>query len=181
MTGEPTRVSAEQVRVATLRRERREARDRWVRLVAIALAVLVADQILKEVVRGRMVPGEDIRVAPGLEITRVTNEGIAFGLFPGNQVVVATLTMIALSVIAISLLGLVRRNMTAAIGAGLLIGGSLGNLMDRLIHGGVTDYIDVVRFPAFNLADVGITVGAALVVLGLLRAADDEDFAEGAA
>jgi signal peptidase II len=176
---EPTRVSLDDVRRATERRERREARGRWTRLVALALGVLVADQVVKEFIRAEFAPGEDRPVFPGFELTRVTNEGIAFGLFPGNQVVVATLTIVALTVIAVALLGIVRRNMTAAVGAGLLIGGSLGNLFDRVIHGGVTDYIDLVRWPAFNLADVGITVGAALVVLGLLRAADDEDFAEG--
>lgn len=174
------RVSAEQVEHAALRRRRREARERWARLGLVALAVLVADQILKEIVRGSLEPREDIAVLPGLDITRVTNEGIAFGLFPGRQAVVALLTIVALTAIAIALSTLVKRNTMAAVGAGLLLGGSLGNLIDRVIHGGVTDYIDLARWPAFNLADIGITVGAAMIVLGLLRTADDDDRAHGA-
>ena len=54
------------------------------------------------------------------------------------------------------------------------MGGSLGNLIDRLAHGAVTDFIDFARWPAFNVADIGITVGAALIVLGLLRDGDGE-------
>lgn len=174
------RVSAEQVENAAVRRRRREARVRWTRLGLVALAVLVADQILKETVRGSLAPREDIAVLPGLDITRVTNEGIAFGLFPGRQAVVALLTIVALTAIAIALATLVKRNTMAAVGAGLLLGGSLGNLLDRVIHGGVTDYIDLARWPAFNLADIGITVGAAMIVLGLLRTADDDDRPHGA-
>ncbi|HWH14842.1 MAG TPA: signal peptidase II [Miltoncostaeaceae bacterium] len=171
---EGTRVSAEQVRVAAERRERREARTRGIRLVVVALAVLVADQALKEAVRSGMARGESRELLPFLELTRVTNEGIAFGLFPGRQAVIAGLTLVALCLIAVALAGLVRRNMTAAVGAGLLVGGSMGNLLDRVLHGGVTDYIDFRFWPAFNLADVGITVGAAMVVMGLLRTDDDD-------
>ena len=87
----------------------------------------------------------------------------------------AVLTVIALSAIAIALAGLVARNAMVAVGAGLLVGGSLGNLIDRLVHGAVTDFIDLARWPAFNLADCGITIGAVLIVLGLLRDADEAD------
>jgi len=172
---ERTRLSAEQVRVAAERRERRQARERGVRLAVVAVAVLAADQILKEAVRSGMARGETRELLPFLDLTRVTNEGIAFGLFPGRQAVVAGLTLVALCLIAVALAGLVRRNMTAAVGAGLLVGGSVGNLLDRVLHGGVTDYIDFALWPAFNLADIGITSGAALVVLGLLRTSDAED------
>lgn len=172
---EPTRVSADDVRRAAERRKRRQARERWSRLAMLAAVILVVDQAIKENVRATMDPGESIRLIPGLKLTRVTNEGIAFGLFPGRQTVVAVLTVIALAAIALALSGLVKRNMTAAIGCGLLVGGSLGNLFDRLAHGGVTDYIDFVYWPAFNIADIGITVGAVLIVVGLLRHADEED------
>ena len=76
--------------------------------------------------------------------------------------------MVALCAIAVALAGLVARNATVAAGAGLLVGGSLGNLLDRLAHGEVTDFIDPARWPAFNVADCGITVGAVLIVLGLI-------------
>jgi len=82
---------------------------------------------------------------------------------------VSVLTVTALCAIAIALAGLVSRNPMVAAGAGLLVGGSVGNLVDRVLHGAVTDFIDPVRWPAFNVADIGIVVGASLIVLGLLR------------
>jgi signal peptidase II len=167
------------VRQAIERRRRRQTKARWWRFGALALLVLVLDQISKAIVRATLDPREVIEVFRGLDISRVTNEGIAFGLFPGRQAAVAVLTVVALCAIAIALAGLVARNNMVAAGAGLLVGGSLGNLIDRLAHGAVTDFIDLTRWPAFNVADIGITVGAALIVIGLLRDGE-EDADEGA-
>jgi signal peptidase II len=159
------------------RRRRRQTKARWWRFAAFALLVLVLDQIAKALIRATLAPREAVDVFPGFDVSRVTNEGIAFGLFPGRQSAVAVLTVLALCAIAIALAGLVARNNTVAIGAGLLVGGSVGNLIDRLVHGAVTDFIDFARWPAFNVADIGITVGAALIVLGLLQdgEGDEED------
>ncbi len=151
------------------RRRRRQTKARWWRFGAFALLVLVLDQISKAAIRATLDPREIVEVFPGFDVSRVTNEGIAFGLFPGRQSAIAILTVLALCAIAIALAGLVARNDTVAIGAGLLVGGSLGNLIDRLARGAVTDFIDFARWPAFNVADMGITVGAVLIVLGLLR------------
>jgi signal peptidase II len=159
----------EAVERAAARRERREARARWRRFILLAVAVLVADQIAKAIVRGSLAVGESHQILPGFSITRVTNEGIAFGLFPGRQSVVAILTVVALCGIALTLAGFAHRHALVSAGGGLLVGGSVGNLIDRLMHNGVTDYLDPAHWPAFNLADVGITVGAALIVLGLLQ------------
>lgn len=156
------------------RRRRRQTKTRWWRFGGLAVLVLVLDQICKAVVRETLAPGEVVDVVPGFDISRTTNEGIAFGLFPGRQSAVAVLTVVALCAIAIALAGLVARNDVVAAGAGLLVGGSLGNLADRLAHGAVTDFLDPARWPAFNVADIGITVGAALIVLGLLRDGDDD-------
>ena len=82
---------------------------------------------------------------------------------------VAILTVVALSGIALTLAGFAHRHPLVSAGGGLLVGGSVGNLIDRLMHNGVTDYLDPAHWPAFNLADVGIVVGAALIVLGLLQ------------
>jgi signal peptidase II len=164
----------EAVARAAAQRERRLWMSRWRRLAFLAAAVLVADQACKALVRARLDPGETVEVFPGFSISRVSNEGIAFGLFPGRQVVVAVLTVVALCGIALVLVGLVRRHPIVAAGGGLLVGGSLSNLIDRLADGGVTDYLDPARWWAFNLADVGIVVGAALIVHGLLTTDDDD-------
>jgi signal peptidase II len=160
---------------AIARRRRRQTQARWWRFGFLAVLVMVADQISKEVVRRTIDLRETIEIFPGFDLSRVTNEGIAFGLFPGRQAAVAILTVVALCAIAVALAGLVARNATVAAGAGLLVGGSLGNLIDRLAHGAVTDFLDPARWPAFNLADCGITVGAVLIVLGLMRDAEEDE------
>lgn len=159
----------EQVLRAIARRERREARSRWKLAGLLAAGVLVIDQLAKIVVRASLEPRDSIDLVPGLALTRVNNTGIAFGLFPGRASMISLLTLLALCAIGVALAGLVTRNPLVAAGAGMLIGGSLGNLIDRVRFGAVTDFIDPARWPAFNLADVGIVVGSCLIVVGLLN------------
>ena len=154
---------------ANARRMRRESQRRWTWFAVVAVAAFLADQLTKVVVRASLAPGEQVDVVPGFDLVRARNEGIAFGLFPGKTGAVAALTLVALVVIAFALLRLARRSMMAAVGGGLLIGGSIGNLVDRLANDGVTDFIDVSAWPAFNVADMAIMAGAALVAIGLLR------------
>ena len=163
----------EAVADAIARRHRRQTKARWYLFAVLAALVVVLDQITKAVIRGQLDLRDRHEVTSWFSISRVNNEGIAFGLFPGRQGAIAVLTVVALSAIAIALAGLVSRNPMVAAGAGLLVGGSLGNLIDRLAHGAVTDFIDLARWPAFNIADCGITIGAVLIVLGLM--ADDRE------
>jgi len=160
---------------AIARRQRRQTKARWWRFGILAAVVLVLDQVAKIVVRASLEPRESIAVFPGFSISRVSNEGIAFGFFPGRQAVVAVLTVVALSAIAVALAGLVSRNALVAAGAGMLVGGSLGNLIDRLAHGAVTDFLDFTRWPAFNLADCAITIGAVLIVIGLMQDGEEDE------
>ncbi|MGD9694941.1 MAG: signal peptidase II [Thermoleophilia bacterium] len=165
----------EAVEHAAARRLRRQAHTRWWILGALALVAFALDQITKAIIRSNLELRESHDVFPGFDISRVNNEGIAFGLFAGRQSAIAILTVVALCAIAIALAGLVARNAVVAAGAGLLVGGSLGNLVDRLWHGAVTDFLDFAHWPAFNVADCGITVGAVLIVLGLLREDGERD------
>jgi signal peptidase II len=147
----------------------------WTWLAGIAGAIIVADQITKIAVRAAIEPGDTIDVLPGVDLVRARNKGIAFGLLPGNQGIVVGLTFVALAIIALVLARLAYTSRTVAIGGGLLLGGSLGNLLDRLARGGVTDFIDVPLWPAFNVADVAIVAGAAVIALGLLQREPDEE------
>jgi signal peptidase II len=135
--------------------------------VSIALGVLILDQISKIIVRATIERGEHISLVPGFELSRVRNEGIAFGLFPGRVELVASLTVIALVAIGFAVVRSSHRSLAVAVGGGMLIGGSIGNLIDRAFRGGVTDFLDPISWPAFNVADIGIVCGAALIVLGL--------------
>lgn len=174
MSGEATPSMREAVDQATSRRMRKQLRTRWASFLVGASVTLGLDQLTKVIVRATIEPGETIGVFPGFQLVRARNEGIAFGFFPGNRGVIAVLTVVAMVVIAWALLRFARSSLLVAVGGGLLIGGSVGNLIDRLAHGGVTDFFDPVSWPAFNVADIGIVVGAGLAALGLLRAGGTE-------
>lgn len=132
---------------------------------AAALATLAADQASKAAIRSSLEPGERADVIFGVDFVRVTNDGVAFGLLGGQRGVTLAITLAA---IALLVALVVRhpdvRGLWAAVG--LLVGGAIGNLVDRLAHGRVTDFIDVGAWPAFNLADVAITAGVVLLLIG---------------
>lgn len=146
------------------RRERRTARGRWRAMAVLAAAAFAVDQIAKGAVRQRIGRGEDWVHLAGLAIGHSRNDGIAFGLFAGSGRVVGFATAIFLPALALGLGQLARGGMMAALGGGLLLGGSVSNLVDRLLRGHVTDYIELGLWPAFNLADVAIVCGAGLFI-----------------
>ena len=136
----------------------------WVRVLLVAAAVLALDQLTKAIVRSSMTLGESRRVIGGLlDISYVHNKGVAFGALAGGGAIVAALTGVALGAIVVYF---VMRSRTAYLWlpVGMLLGGALGNLLDRAREGAVTDFIDPVWWPAFNVADACIVLG----VLGLL-------------
>ncbi|MGB2850269.1 MAG: signal peptidase II [Solirubrobacterales bacterium] len=137
----------------------------------VALAALGLDQLSKAVVRSEISPGERIDFILGIDWVRVGNDGIAFGLFDnaGAGVLVAAAASFTL-LLGYFLLSSDRAGLWLPIG--LLAGGALGNLIDRIAHGAVTDFIDLPRWPAFNVADIEITVGVILMTLLYLRDPD---------
>lgn len=146
------------------RRERRTARGRWRAMAVLAAAAFAVDQIAKWAVRQTIGGGEDWVHAGGLAIGHNRNDGIAFGLFAGSGRVVGLATAVLLPALALGLGLLARGGIMAALAGGLLLGGSTSNLVDRLVRGEVTDYIEVGLWPAFNLADVAIVCGAGLFI-----------------
>jgi signal peptidase II len=140
----------------------------WALAGALCGLVFAADQAAKAAVEANLVLGEKVEVLGPLELTLSHNRGVAFGLAGGGGVVLILLAAVALGVIAY----LFASNVTKSgmwIAVGLLAGGALGNLADRIRADAVTDYIDVASWPAFNLADVAITGGVVLLVLLYLR------------
>lgn len=130
-----------------------------------AAAVLVADQASKLAAVAWLQPVQSVSVlGPYLSLTYATNTGGAFGVMPA-----ATVTLAAVAVVvAIALILAARRlegNRLVAVAVACLLGGALGNLVDRLRVGHVIDFIDVHFWPIFNLADIGIVVGAGLLVI----------------
>ena len=133
------------------------------RAAAVALLVVALDQITKAVVRGQVAPGERIDAFAGVHIVRVANSGIAFGLLDDAGSAVLVIAAVAFAaLLGMFLVSAERAGLWLPIG--LLAGGALGNLIDRVHEGAVTDFIDLPRWPAFNLADVAITIGVILLV-----------------
>lgn len=140
----------------------------WALAAILCATVVAADQAVKGRVEAKLVPGEHVDVLGPLGLTLSHNKGVAFGLAGGAGLGLVLVTAAALALIAfVFSRDPVRPGMWVA--AGLLAGGALGNLIDRLAAGEVTDYIDVGSWPPFNLADIAITAGVVLMVLIYLR------------
>jgi signal peptidase II len=138
----------------------------WRRAAIVVVAVLVADQVTKAVARGSIARGEVDPVLPFLDLVHVRNEGVAFGIAAGGQALVVVLVAVALSALVVYF---ARHAGIPGIWvpAGMLAGGAVGNIVDRVRDGAVTDFLKLPNWPAFNLADVAITLGvvALLVVV----------------
>lgn len=138
-------------------------------------AALALDQVTKWlIVAVVMQPPRLIPVVPGLNLTLGFNEGSSFGLLSdvmaGRPVVMAALTG-ALTLVFAVLAFRARQTLERA-GLALVVGGSLGNIVDRLRHGAVTDFLDIYRggwhWPTFNVADMAIALGAVLILAASL-------------
>jgi signal peptidase II len=140
------------------------ARSRaYVRAGLLVVAVLVLDRLTKHLVVSGIAVGQERKFLPGINLVHVRNTGVAFGFLSGGGALVLIATLAALGV----LLWYFIRHPTRPwiwVPTGLLIGGALGNLLDRILNGAVTDFIKPPLWPAFNVADMAITFG----VLALL-------------
>jgi signal peptidase II len=143
----------------------------WGGLAVVALAAVLADQVTKHVVTRTLGLDEAEHVIGPLSIHHVQNSGIAFGLFSSATAGVAVITAIAVIWMLVFFARSGSRHPVLPAALGLLIGGSVSNLVDRIRLGHVTDFIDFRYWPAFNLADSFIVVGVA-ILLGALVAAD---------
>jgi signal peptidase II len=128
------------------------------RAVVLALAVVAADQGTKTLVRHDVDPGSRDGVFPGIELVHVHNRGVAFGLFVNGGLLLVLVGGAAVTALLVFFLTHSRRPLVW-LPTGLLLGGAAGNLIDRLDRGYVTDFVDLPAWPAFNLADVCITLG----------------------
>ena len=137
----------------------------WIRVGLVVIGVLVADQLSKRAVEHSISPGEERRLLPGIELVNTRNHGVAFGLFPGGGAAVTILIVLAL----LALLVYFTRHSSESLiwlPTGMLIGGALGNIADRLRDGSVTDFIKLpLGWPPFNLADASITLGILILFL----------------
>jgi len=140
-------------------------------LVALAIAILVfaVDQGIKSVVEGSMRVGESITLVSGfLSLTYIKNDGGAFGILGGSQMILLVGSTVAVVVVLWMLLS-GRPSTPTMLGCGLILGGAAGNFLDRLSSGEVTDYIHFSFWYIFNAADAAIVVGVGLLLLSALH------------
>jgi signal peptidase II len=145
-------------------------RSQWLTLAAVASAAIVADQLTKQVVAGTLDVGQRVTIVGPFSIHHVENSGIAFGLFGSRTVFVIGITAIAVGWMLWFFARSGRRHPVLPVALGLVLGGSLANLVDRVRLGHVTDFLDVGAWPAFNLADTFIVVGVAVLFTALVAA-----------
>jgi signal peptidase II len=135
----------------------------FLRAGLLVVAVLALDQLTKRLVISGISVGDQHKFLPAIQLVHVRNTGVAFGFLSGGGALVLLFTFAALAV----LLTYFVRHPTRPylwVPTGLLVGGALGNLLDRILNGAVTDFIKLPHWPAFNVADMSITFG----VLALL-------------
>lgn len=142
---------------------------------AVVFLVVLLDQTTKAIIKHAMAPYESFPVVEGIfNITRIFNTGAAFGFLGSANPSLARPLLISVSVLALGILlytlrQLKGRAIPASIAIGLILGGAVGNLIDRILFGGVVDFLDLhwrgVHWPAFNVADSSITIGMILFLL----------------
>jgi signal peptidase II len=130
---------------------------------ALAAGVVAVDQLTKALVRDGIGPGERRDVIAGIDLVNVRNSGIAFGFLSDGGALLVVGTALALLALVAFFLTHARRGLVW-LPTGLLLGGAIGNLIDRASEGSVTDFVKLPHFPAFNVADIGITFGVIALI-----------------
>jgi signal peptidase II len=159
--------------ISVVRRSLAATPTQWLGLSLIAGAAVLADQVTKHLVASQLDLDGSVHVVGPFSIHHVQNSGIAFGLFAQATPLVIVLTTIAVGWMLVFFARSGARHPVLPAALGLLIGGSISNLVDRVRLGHVTDFLDLRFWPAFNLADSCIVVGVAILLAALVAADRD--------
>lgn len=145
------------------------------RFLVISALIVALDQWTKLWIEAALEPHERMEVVPGFfNLVHVQNTGIAFGLFPAGRELGGTLVLTALGFAALAIVSVYfrrtsERERLLLLSLSLVLGGAVGNLVDRILLRAVTDFLDVYvsayHWPAFNVADSGVTVGIVLMLV----------------
>jgi signal peptidase II len=142
-------------------------------LLTTALAITVLDQVVKRVVVNALRMGDSVDViGPVVRLTRTSNTGAAFGLLRGRSNWFIAVSLVAAVAIVAFSRRIAKAGRTERVAFSLILGGTAGNLIDRIRLGAVVDFIDIgagaFRWPAFNVADSAITIGVSLLAVSIL-------------
>ena len=144
----------------------------------ISIPVIGIDQLTKYFIKTNMALGDSIPESGLFHITYVQNTGAAFSIFREHTSLLSIFSIIGVILLLFIVFYLSTRfeflrSLPGRISLGLIMGGTIGNLIDRLVYGYVVDFIDVDFFATFNVADAGITVGAVLLAITYIKFAKD--------
>lgn len=143
-------------------------------IYSVACVVLMIDQVIKIIVRTYMDLHDEISIIPNFfSIYYIENTGGAFSLFSGATILLIVLSILVLAFLHVYVITDEEMTKWRKFGLGILIGGVIGNLVDRLLYGAVVDYLSFslfgYNFPIFNIADIGIVLGFFVLALNILR------------
>ena len=142
-------------------------RDGW--FLVVTLVIIAVDQAVKWLIRETVDRGDSHDVVWPLEIVHFTNSGAAFGMLQGAGPLLVMTSVFCMAAIVVFLFNPSFAHPLMRLGLALMLGGAVGNLIDRVKDGEVVDFIKVPRFPAFNVADSAITIGVLLLIWAMLR------------
>ena len=128
------------------------------RTALVAVAVVAADQASKALVRADISRFEEVQLFAGIKLINTRNTGVAFSLLSGGGPLVVIVALLALAALLAFFVTHIHRHLVW-LPTGLLLGGAAGNLIDRIRLGAVTDFIKFPHWPAFNVADICVTLG----------------------
>ena len=139
-------------------------------IFSAALFVFILDQLTKSLIRQNIQLNQSIPIIKNaLHLTYITNTGSAFGLFKGLNLFFILFSIIVIIAIFYYLRKIVKNKKLLQFAVGLLLGGTIGNLIDRIVYGAVTDFIDFRIWPVFNAADSAVTISAILLIILLWK------------
>jgi signal peptidase II len=150
----------------------------WGRAGLVLGLVLLVDQLSKRLVQSGLSRGEEDPIFPGITLVHVRNEGVAFGAFSGGKAIVVVIIALALIALIVYFATHLDRPLVW-LPTGLLVGGAIGNIFDRIRDGAVTDFIKLPAWPAFNVADIAITAGVLALLYVVERGDEEPDGAAG--
>jgi len=153
------------------------ARDGW--FLALAAVVIGLDQLTKGLIRATLDKGESVPEEGLLRIVHFANSGAAFGMFQGATPLLALTSVIGMVAIGVYLFNPGFAHPLVRLGLAMMLGGAVGNLIDRVRMGEVTDFIKVPHWPAFNVADSAITTGVVCLIVAMLWTSEEPKPSEG--
>lgn len=146
------------------------------RFIIIVLVTLFVDQALKYIITVKMLLNESIPVLPPIfYITYILNPGAAFGILANRTNFFIFVSILVIIGVVVGYRYLPRQRVWVRVSSGLVVGGALGNLIDRIRLGQVIDFLDFRVWPVFNLADIAIVTGALLLIIGIWHTDNNDD------